>query len=260
MAGGAAGTFRLAVAGEQPVAHVLRFLAEAEVRGARALTASRAPGTEDAEAVEAFPGARSNLTKSDGKGLTASALPAVLAAGDDRLPLSHWLEGDGRATFKTFAGQQVGMRIAANLLNGDPKVRASAGVKALLELRGEQMQFDPFSVVAPTGGSFNFDARGAWDALGAGTSLDAQGETTRLSPLVDLLAALGLQNARPVEVGTYALRYMVWNWMLPPVLARPGLALSDRMLPHGCYRSFSANMGSDKYYKKFFFADEETPA
>ena len=62
------------------------------------------------------------------------------------------------------------------------------------------------------GGSFNFDPRGAWTAIDAGYSLNDQGHQVDASPVVEFLAAWGLENARPDEFATRQVRYAAWGF------------------------------------------------
>lgn len=246
--------FHLETAGEEPpIQRVLRFLLEAEVvtlapRGSRNSTDARSVPTVFVEGdVFPFPDPSS-----------PSTLPVRLrdSAGDE-IPIEHWGDNTRRETFKTFAGQQIGGKIAAGLLNGDGKVAAGNGVKNLIAAQPEATNLDPFAQTLPTGGAFVFDSRGATEALEIGTSLDVQSALTNLSPLVDLLAAVGLQNARPRADGSYAMYYSVWGEIMTPDLCRVALAHSGTLVPPEKCRMFRASLGSDKYYKKVFFATEE---
>jgi CRISPR-associated protein Csx14 len=187
-----------------------------------------------------------------------STLPVRLRdnAGDE-VPIEHWGDNTRRETFKTFAGQQIGGKIAAGLLNGDGKIATGNGIKNLITAHSKAINSDPFGQTVPTGGAFVFDSRGATEALEIGTSLDVQSALTNLSPLVDLLAAVGLQNARPRADGSYAMYYSVWGEIMTADLCRAALAHSEMLVPPDKFRVFRASLGSDKYYKKAFFATEE---
>ena len=81
------------------------------------------------------------------------------------------------------------------------------------------------------GGSFNFDARGAWTAIDVGYSPNDQKHQVTASPVVEFLAAWGLENARPFEFGTRKVRYAAWGMPLSPMLARAALSCSLSALP-----------------------------
>ena len=244
--------FCLRAEGEQkPLEAVLKFLAEAEI-----VTICPAriegPWPDNADPSEEFPAPK----KSDGKALTASLLPVRLQRGDTSVQISHWLS-DGRQPFKLFAGQQVGARLVHNMLCGDPKKKASKGFKDIFGGFDKRAFQDPFNVVCAVGGRFGFDARGGWDALRIGTSLDKQGILLKVAPHVELLAAIGLENARPAFLSTYEIRYAAWGDILPVALCRVALAVPHKFLRKDQFRFFRAHLGDDKQYKKCFFAEQE---
>lgn len=90
-----------------------------------------------------------------------------------------------------------------------------------------------------------------------GTSLDKQGVLIQVSPVVELLAVVGLEHARPEFQRNYDIRYSVWAEVLSIALARAALTAAHVMLPRGRYRIFSAHLGDDQQYKKCFPAQEE---
>ena len=167
------------------------------------------------------------------------------------------MRGDGRQPFKLFAGQQVGAQLVYNMLFGDPKKKASIGFKEIFRGFDERAFQEPFSEICAIGGRFGFDARGGWDALRIGTSLDEQGILLKVAPHVELLAAIGLENARPAFLSTYEIRYAAWGDILPVALCRVALATPHTFLPRGHFRFFHAHLGDDKQYKKCFFAELE---
>lgn len=249
--------FRLRAQGdENPVAAVLEFLAEARL----VVVCPRdegGPWPSDAEESDTFPAPITALAKSDGKGRTDCALPVRLERGSQSVPISHWLKGDGRQPYKLFAGQQVGWQLTKNMLFGDSKKKGSVGYKDVFATIKAGAFADPFAVVCPVGGRFGFDSRGGWDAMRIGTSLDEQGVLLKVAPHVELLAAIGLENARPCSLSTYQVRYAIWRAMMPVALCRAALSEAEAFLPRDEYRLFTAHLGEDKQYKKFFFAELE---
>ena len=181
---------------KNPFQVVLEFLAEADVVTIHPKRIE-GPWPDNAEANEEFPAPRAALKTSDGKKLTKSSLPVRLQRGNTAVQISHWLEGDSRQTFKLFAGQQVGAQLVTNMMNGDPQKRASKGFKTIFSDFDQKDFQDPFSNMCAVGGRFGFDARGGWDALRIGTSLNEQDILVEVAPHVELLAAVGLENARP---------------------------------------------------------------
>ena len=109
---------------------------------------------------------------------------------------------------------------------------------------------DPFSFSAPQSSSFRFDWRRDYIPLDAGFSPNAHGGIQMVGyPLVELLAAVGLQNARPARPDrrdklTY--RYGVSNLRLPTVYARVvlgGTALWQHPLRRFPLRTFRMRLG-----------------
>jgi CRISPR-associated protein Csx14 len=247
--------FSLSAEGNQnPFEVVLEFLMEAEVEIIRPPNNIVGPWPERSTPSEIFPAPLRELLKSNKKGFTANALPLAITDGTRRLSVSNWLEGDGRDVLKLFAGNQAAAQLAFNMLNGQGN---SVGLKQIFpKIRSENFRH-PFDVTGPVGGRFGYDARGAWDAMRLGTSLDKHAVLIRVSPLVELLAVVGLEYARPEFRGNYEIRYSAWAEVLSIALARATLATAHVMLPRDRYRIFRAHLGDDQQYKKCFPAQEE---
>ena len=79
---------------------------------------------------------------------------------------------------------------------------------------------------------------------------------TAASPVVEMLAAVGLEHARPEEFDTREVRYGAWGGLLPPVLARPALAGVPAGVPIRVFRFTLDLSGKNKVVT---FAQEETP-
>ncbi|MCL2722920.1 MAG: hypothetical protein FWD69_00645 [Polyangiaceae bacterium] len=196
-----------------------------------------------------------------------NALPIQLVADDRRITVSHWADGSSRKDFKLYSGNRSANRIAAQMLHG---VRAkskknqstgdikSRGVQQLWQEKRDALIEAPFDVVTPMGGSFNFDPRGAWTAIDAGYSPNTQKDDIAASPLVQMLAAIGLEHARPDEYEkdeTRKVRYAVWGYSLPPMLARAALSGADLKMPT---RRFEFELALSGKNKVTTFAQEET--
>lgn len=172
-------------------------------------------------------------------------VPLVLKKNGACIYLSHWCDGSSRNPFKLFAGQQRSNVIAEQML---------ASIRQLCE-NNANLAADPFSFTCPLGGStFKFDPRKSWTAVDAGYSPDEQRHEVQASPLVELLAAIGLEHARPVEEGRREVRYAVWQGFLPPLLARPALAGAPLGLPLRHFRFTLEMSGKNKVVT---FAQEE---
>ena len=247
--------FRLAAAGQDdPVEAVLGFLDRAEVR---VLAPARVSGDWPKHAVTAdtFPSS-GYASGAGGKPMSVSALPIVLATAEHKIPISHWADASGRDTFKLFAGQQQGHSIFTELLGRGRQAKGVVTLRTLMT-HARDLCRDPFGPAGPTKTAFGFDARGAWDALRSGVGLDALSIQTRTSPVVDLLAALGLEHSRPVSERGGTVRYAIWTCALPTVLARAALAGLDGIVRTGATRRFRTHTGPSQYYKKFYYASEE---
>lgn len=195
-----------------------------------------------------------------------NALPIQLVYIGSRLTVSHWADGSSRDEFKLYSGNRSANRIATQMLKGvraKPKKNQligdlkSRGLQQLWQEQRGVIQTEPFDFVTPMGGSFNFDPRGAWTAIDAGYSPNTQKDGIAASPVVEILAAIGLEHARPDQYETRKVRYAVWGQSLPPMLARAALAGADLKLP---MRRFEFELDLSGKNKVVTFSRETTPA
>lgn len=197
-----------------------------------------------------------------------NALPIRLEAEFDGqkhcLIVSHWADGSSRNNFKLYSGNRSAKRIATQMLQGvgaKPKKNQSSGeprnlgLQQLWQEKRADLLKAPFDVVTPMGGSFNFDPRGAWTAIDAGYSPNTQKDGIAASPVVEILAAIGLEHARPDEHETRKVRYAVWGHPLPPMLARVALSGADLSVP---MRRFTFDLMVSGKNKITTFAQENT--
>lgn len=246
--------FRLRADGDvDPFERVLGFLAAADV-------CRREPfGFEDAEGeisiANTFPARRGDRM----------ALPIRLdAAGERLVDVGHWADGSSRNPFKLYAGNRSADKIAAAMIHGSRRTGTKRhakgkvlryGVALLWTERREELLDAPFDVLTEMGGSFNFDPRGGWTALDAGYSPNQhQHLSVAASPVVEILAAIGLEHARPDEYETRRVRYGVWGEIVAPMLARPALAGADTGI---AVRSFRFGLELSGKNKIVTFAQEE---
>lgn len=174
------------------------------------------------------------------------ALPLRFEWNGRQLDVTHWCDASSRNPFKLFAGQQRSAAIARQMI---------AVLGKLWRSQRNELIEDPFGVTAPLGGSsFKFDARKAWTAIDAGYSPDEQKHAVQASPVVELLAAIGLEHARPDEFETREVRYGVWQGLLPPTLARPALGSIRVGVPMRIFRFTLELAGKNKVVT---FAREE---
>lgn len=215
--------FILKAAGEtNPFETVLEFLAESKPV-ALAPPGWRPPKGDGAglHVTEAFPA----------KEPDAMSLPIILRRGKTELVVSHWSDGTAeRDQFKLYAGNRSALKIANDMLRGTADKKGKIKTPGIVQLWSEQrteLIADPLRTLCPMGGSFNFDPRGAWTALDAGYSLNDLGgpleQKVIASPVVEMLAAIGLEHARPAEISLRLYRYAIWQGLLPVQLARAAL-------------------------------------
>ena len=267
---------------ETPFAVVLDFLAKAKIRELTPIgyvedgTADGDDDDEDASPSEPGDGeepdaddARAAQGREETRGFPSgegdrNALPIQLVHDGCRLNVSHWADGSSRDDFKLYSGNRSANRIATQMLQGvhaKPKKNQSIGelsnrgLQQLWQERREALLEAPFDVVTPMGGSFNFDPRGAWTAIDAGYSPNTQKHGIAASPVVEILAAIGLEHARPDRYETRKVRYAVWGHPLPPMLGRAALAGADLKLP---MRRFEFELDLSGKNKVTTFAQEET--
>lgn len=172
---------------------------------------------------------------------TANKMTLPIRFGGGNRPvieLGHWADGSGRETFKLYSGNRSADKIACDMLKR---------IKQLFDEDRDRLISDPFRV-APMGGSFNLDPRGAWTAIDVGYSPNTQKHTVTASPVVEFLAAWGLQDARPLMSGNKGreVRYAVWKEMLPPMLAGAAFIRAIPGLTIKCFRFTLALSGKNK--------------
>jgi hypothetical protein len=199
------------------------------------------------------------------------ALP-ITFGGSNRpvVELDHWTDGSSRESFKLYAGNRSADRIARAMLkgvhkkatakqaaNGRPGNLKTKGVLQLWETDRTELIRAPFDVLTPMGGSFNFDPRGAWTAIDAGYSPNQHKHAIEASPVVEFLAAWGLEHARPLEFGTRQVRYAAWDASLPPMLARAALSGALGTVP---LKRFCFELDLSGKNKVVTFAQEEPNA
>jgi CRISPR-associated protein Csx14 len=258
---------------DNPFVTVLEFLADAEVRryapnGYTEPPPKKAVAGEDDEDDAAasqdlvfsewFPDSESDPMKLRMK------LPIRLEQHGYSIDLGHWADGSRRNDFKLYAGNRSAHSIACAMLHGTRKKPSkkqsvgevkTLGIASLWNQQRDDLSAKPFDVLTLMGGSFNFDPRGAWTALDAGYSPDEQKHGVAGSPVVEILAAWGLEHARPDEdEKTRQVHYAAWSGFVAPILARPALAGASVGVP---IRTFRFMFGGTKHNKVVTFAQEE---
>ena len=153
---------------------------------------------------------------------SGTALPVRIKGKNGyHITLQHWADGSSRSPFKLYSGNRSALDIMRAMIHG---TKDTYGVTRLWQSQRVEMIERPFDVLTPMGGSFNFDPRGGWTALNTGYSLDSQEHQIAASPVVEVFAAWGMENARPRDRGTRRVGYAVWETPLPVILSRAALA------------------------------------
>lgn len=193
------------------------------------------------------------------------SLPIRFGGGNHpTVTIGHWADGSSRNNFKLYAGNRSAYSIASSMLLGvreKPKRNGSLGqlrakgIRQLWEEDSDELTARPLHVLTPMGGSYNFDPRGAWTAIDAGYSPNNQDHQVSTSPVVEFLAAWGLENARPDEFETRKVKYAAWGISLPLMLARAALCGGITAVPLKHFR-FALNMSGKN--KVVTFAEMET--
>lgn len=220
---------------ENPFEHVLRFLASAEVVAVAptdALLSAWKPGWGRVERLgedEPYPCAEPG---------SPATLIAVLRNGERALVLDHWGDVTRRDAVKFWGGAR-----------GYPGAALARDALQLVRERCVGAAGDPFALAASQSSSFRLDWRRDYIPIDAGFSLNAHPSINPVGyPLVELLGALGLGNARPERVSRLAYRYAVIGRpagapleLYPPLLLRAALGNSELPFPT---RRFHMSLGS----------------
>ena len=118
--------------------------------------------------------------------------------------LDWWLDEyrEKASFFKCWAGQVTTRKLFEEL-------------PTLLREGGVSLDLDAY-----TSTRLGIDPRSAWLPINLGYSPNEQGQQSRTFPLVELLAAFGLQGFRPAGDRARGFRYSLWLDMLPHLVAR----------------------------------------
>ncbi len=194
-------------------------------------------------------------------------LPVRISGSGHFVELGHWSDGSSREPFKLYSGNRSAELIARAMLKGrrkkpskkqkqegQPGDRTTKGLIQLWEEDRARLTKEPFCVLTPMGGSFNFDPRGAWTAIDAGYSPNDQKHTVAASPVVEFLAAWGLEHTRPEVFDDRQVRYAAWETPLSPMMARAALVSAVPCLPMKRFRFKLDLSGKNKIV---IFAEEE---
>jgi CRISPR-associated protein Csx14 len=165
-----------------------------------------------------------------------SIAPISVFLFNQRLELDWWLNDfhDRARSLKCWAGQVTTKKLMFELPQLLPPDNASFDSDGFTSTR------------------FGIDPRSAWVSLNLGYSPNEQGQESRTFPVVEMLAAFGLQGFRPAGDRAQGFRYALWLKPLPGIVARTAAAKPWEGLQAACYQFELGQRGS---YKFFSFAE-----
>lgn len=135
-----------------------------------------------------------------------------------------------------WAGQQTPMRLWKAL---------RLALQAQMRNRGPVIDENIFFVTIPLSGRFGFDPGAAWEALDVGFSPNEQNINVSSSPVVEMLAAVGIQRFRPrMFPDRNAFEYSTWGHPLPPSVASAAAACAVTIPPSTRFRAKMVKRGS----------------
>ena len=224
-------TFRLSASGaEHPVDRVMRFLEEAAVvtrAPAQSGNIAKWKSTWGNTPQPGFPGRPFPFPDPD----SPATLPAVLRDGAGvEITVDYWGDATRRDKVKFWAG--------AGGYPGTAILR-----DALESVRGRVRQHarNPFALSAAQSNSFRFDWRRDYIPVDVGFSPNRHtGISMAGFPLVEILAAIGVTNARPARIRKLEYRYGVPGGarLLDPVFLRAALGADASPIPGLSFRRF----------------------
>ena len=176
---------------------------------------------------EFFPGSSERPPYKD------SIAPISVSIFDRDIELDWWLnEFHEKATpLKCWAGQVTTKKLASEI----PKLLPEDGV----------ISFDADGF---TSTRFGVDPRSAWEALDLGYSPNEQNQVVRTYPVVEILAAIGLQGFRPKGTRKFGFSYCLWLVPLTGSVARTACMQPWEGLPCRMYAFCLEGRGSYKYF------------
>ncbi len=156
--------------------------------------------------------------------LKPSVLPISLEdVNDKKILITHWAEsGDTGLDNLKFWGGAGGYSAAARMKD------LQNSLALVKENERSIFYTDPFGVSARLSNGFRLEMRRDYTAIDLGFSPNDHKDIEVIGyPLVELLAVIGLESARPLRINRFQYQYGVWKDFLPPILARAILGGED---------------------------------
>jgi CRISPR-associated protein Csb3 len=250
--------FRLRAGSDgSPVERVLRFLDEAAATaGAPVGSASYASWNKSWGATPSPMDRGLGYPYSDPQ--KPATLVCLLSDGEHTITLDHWGDETRRDNVKFWAGA-----------GGYPGSALARDALKLIDKQAASHSADPFTFSAPQSSSFRLDWRRDYVPIDAGFSLNKHGDMTTVGfPIVELLAAIGLSNARPKRpnprdklvyeyavVGRAEPRQAHW---LPPSILRVALGTTPVPFPTRRFRMLLSWPGKEGQARSITTVIEES--
>ena len=226
--------FRLATANEEPpVKHVMRFLEKARV-------VTRVPAqSPNIKGWKASWGAAPEIDRSGHPFPfpdpdSPATLPVVLRDdGGNEIALDYWGDATRRDNVKFWAGA-----------GGYPGAAIVRDALEIVQGKTRQHTTTPFALSEPQTNSFRFDWRRDYIPVQDGFSPNRHGKSIQMVgfPLVEILAAIGMTNARPRRKTKLEYRYGVLGIgegsLLDPMFHRAALGAETSPVPGRPFRHF----------------------
>ena len=226
--------FRLAAEGDDnPIVHVMRFLDEARVTSIAPRDSSNS--TKEKWKIETITDESGAFPFSAPS--SPATLPACLEDGAGRsIVIDHWGDETKRDNMKFWAGA-----------GGYPGAALAHDALELINGHAADHANDPFLLNTEQSSSFRFDWRRDYVPIDAGFSPNAHGDVKmRGYPIVELLAAFGLTNARPRRHDklhySYGVAGLVGDDLYDPLFLRAALGGGGPPLPGMPFRLFAMQL------------------
>ena len=229
--------FRVSAAGaEDPVTRVLRFLEEANV-----VTQAPAQSTNSPNWLKSWGEAPVSLAAGSPFPYPDPSSPATLPAvlrdpHGTEIAIDYWGDATRRDNVKFWAGSR-----------GYPGATLLSDAVALVRGKTEQHSGDPFALSCEQSSSFRFDWRSDYIPNDMGYSFNRHKSVFSKTgyPVVEILAAIGVTNARPKRADKLEYRYGVMGGEAPldPTFLRAALGARISPVAGVPFRRFVMRLG-----------------